>query len=74
MAIINRVSELAGRNRMKPADIARAANISWETANRLWEDDTTSIRFDTLNALCRVLNCQPGDLFVYVPDEDEPSD
>lgn len=27
---------------------------------------------DTLNTLCRLLNCQPGDIMEYIPDETEP--
>ena len=67
--IINRISELAGKKRLKPADLAKAAGISWETATRLWEDGTTSITFKTMAGLCRVLECQPGDLFQYRADE-----
>ncbi|MDU3827905.1 MAG: helix-turn-helix domain-containing protein, partial [Peptostreptococcus sp.] len=29
-----------------------------------------AIRFSTLNDLCRVLNCQPGDILEYIDDED----
>ena len=30
-----------------------------------------AIRFSTLNALCRELGCQPGDILEYIPDESE---
>ena len=34
----------------------------------------SAIRFSTLDALCRELDCQPGDLLEYVPDEEEDED
>jgi putative transcriptional regulator len=36
-------------------------------------DKAKAVRFSTLNGICKALNCQPGDLFEYVPDEEEKS-
>ena len=66
--IKNNVSELAGKKRMQISDLAREAKISYETAKRLWHDETEAVRFDTMAAICKVLDCQPGDLFEYVKD------
>ncbi len=30
-----------------------------------------AMRFSTLDAICRVLNCQPGDILEYIPEEDD---
>lgn len=62
MKLINKISEVAGRKRLKPSTLAKKANISWQTAERLWNDETKRIEFDTLVSLCQVLECQPGDL------------
>ena len=42
------------------------ANLSILKNNR-----AKAVRFSTLNALCRELDCQPGDLLEYIPDEEE---
>ena len=42
------------------------ANLSILTTNR-----AKAIRFSTLNALCRELDCQPGDILEYITDETE---
>jgi len=33
-----------------------------------------AIRFSTLEAICKALDCQPGDLLEYIPDEDKQSE
>lgn len=62
MRLINKISEVAGKKRFRPSTLAKEAKISWQTAKRLWNDETKRIEFDTLLQLCRVLECQPGDL------------
>jgi hypothetical protein len=42
------------------------ANLSILKNNR-----AKAVRFSTLNALCRELECQPGDILEYIPDEEE---
>jgi len=42
------------------------ANLSILKNNR-----AKAIRFSTLNALCRELDCQPGDILEYIPDDEE---
>jgi putative transcriptional regulator len=68
--LVNRVSELAGGRRMQIADLAREAKVSYETAKRLWHNETDAIRFETLANICDALQCGVGDLFVYIPDKD----
>ncbi len=67
--IVSHISELAGRHRMNIQDIARAAGISYPSAHRLYHDRAERFDKRTLDALCRVFRCQPGDLFTYAPDE-----
>ena len=42
------------------------ANLSILKNNR-----AKAVRFSTLNALCRELDCQPGDILEYIPDDEE---
>lgn len=36
---------------------------NWRSINNMIEKETISIRFDTIDKLCKILNCTPGDLF-----------
>lgn len=71
MAIVNKVSAIIGAKRLTIKDVAEAANVSWPAVARLYHDKSTRIDFATLDALCRALDCQPGDLFQYTPEDSQ---
>ena len=56
-------------NRLKLTDLAEATGISINNLSILKTNKARAIRFSTLEAICKALNCQPGDLLRYVPDE-----
>ena len=58
-------------NRMKLKDLAQATGLAVNNLSVLKTNKARAIRFSTLNSLCKVLNCTPGDLIEYVPDEEE---
>ena len=55
--------------RMKLKDLAEATGIAVNNLSILKTNKARAIRFSTLNAVCKALNCTPGDLIEYVPDE-----
>ena len=56
--------------RMKLKDLARATGLAVNNLSILKTNKARAIRFSTLNQLCKVLNCTPGDLIEFVPDKD----
>jgi putative transcriptional regulator len=58
-------------NKMKLKDLAEATGLAVNNLSILKTNKARAIRFSTLNSLCKVLNCTPGDLIEYVPDEQE---
>jgi putative transcriptional regulator len=54
--------------RMKLTELADAAGIALNNLSVLKTNKARAIRFSTLNAICKALNCSPGDLLEYVPD------
>jgi putative transcriptional regulator len=66
--ILNKVSEMVGKRRMTVADLAREAKISYDTAKRLYYGTTERVDLHTLAGVCKALQCQVSDLFVYVDD------
>lgn len=57
--------------RMKLKDLAEATGLAVNNLSILKTNKARAIRFSTLNSLCKVLNCTPGDLLEYIPDEAE---
>ena len=55
--------------RMKLKDLAEATGLALNNLSILKTNKARAIRFSTLNQLCKVLNCTPGDLIEFVPDQ-----
>lgn len=55
--------------RMKLKDLAEETGLAVNNLSILKTNKARAIRFSTLNSLCKVLNCTPGDLIEYIPDE-----
>jgi putative transcriptional regulator len=56
--------------RMKLKDLAEATGLAVNNLSILKTNKARAIRFSTLNSLCKALDCTPGDLLEYIPDED----
>ncbi len=56
---------------MKLTDLAEAAGLALNNVSILKTNKARAIRFSTLEKLCSILDCQPGDLLGFVPDEQE---
>jgi putative transcriptional regulator len=54
---------------MTLSDLAEAIDITLPNLSILKTNKARAIRFTTLDAICRVLDCQPGDLLEHVVDE-----
>jgi len=65
-----KLSTIMGERRLKMSDVVRGTGLGRTTVWNLYHDKATRIGFDVLAKLCRFLKCQPGDLLVYVPDEE----
>lgn len=63
--------EIAHDKKLRLTEISRMSGISRTTLTALNFETNKGIRFDTLNKLCEVLHCGPGDLIKYIPEETE---
>lgn len=66
--VINLDVELA-KKKMSVADFAAAIDITPANVSVLKNGRAKAVRFSTLDAICRVLDCQPGDIFMWVPED-----
>jgi putative transcriptional regulator len=69
MAIVIRLDVMMARRKVRSNALARAIGISEANLSLLKSGKVKGLRFSTLEAICRFLDCQPGDLLEYVPDE-----
>lgn len=70
MIIIN-LDVMLARRKMTSSELASKIGISQANLSILKTGKARAIRFSTLEALCRALSCQPGDILEYVSDEGE---
>ena len=69
MAIQLNLDMMLVRRRMKLTELSERVGITLANLSILKQDKARAIRFSTLEALCRELQCQPGDLLEYRPEE-----
>lgn len=69
MAIRVNLAVLLAERNIKSKDLAAAVGITEANLSLLKQGKVKGMRFDTLDAICRSLNCQPGDLLKYVEND-----
>ena len=74
MPIIVNVDVMLARRKMSSGELAEKVGISAANLSILKTGKAKAVRFTTLSALCKALDCQPGDLLEYRPGEDPPED
>lgn len=61
---------MLARRKMLAGELADAVGITPANLSILKNGKAKAIRLSTLEAVCRALDCQPGDILEYVPDDD----
>lgn len=69
MPIVIKLDVMLARNKMKSKDLAAQVGITEQNLSLIKSGKVKGIRFSTLETICRELNCQPGDILEYRPDE-----
>ena len=69
MIIIN-LDEMMAKRKMSLGELSEAVGITLANLSILKNNRAKAIRFSTLDAICRALDCQPSDILEYVPGED----
>ena len=68
MPIIINVDVMLARRKMSSGELAQKIGISAANLSILKTGKAKAVRFTTLDAICRALDCQPGDVLEYKPD------
>jgi len=69
MAIIVRLDRIMADRKISLNELSEKVQMTNVNLSNLKNEKMKGIRFETMNSICKILNCQPGDLFEYVEDE-----
>lgn len=69
MAIVVRLDVMLARRKMTSRELAARIGLSEQNLSLLKSGKVRGVRFGTLEAICAELECQPGDLLEFLPDE-----
>lgn len=69
MPITVNIDVMLARRKMSSGELAEKVGISATNLSILKTGKAKAVRFSTQEALCRALDCQPGDILEYVPDD-----
>lgn len=69
MAIVVNLDVELAKRKMSVSELAAAVDITVANISVLKNGRAKAVRFSTLDAICSVLGCQPGDLLTWVPNE-----
>ena len=70
MAIIVNLDLMLARRKMTSAELAERIGMTPANLSILKTGKAKAVRMSTMDAICRELKCQPGDLFEYTEDDD----
>jgi DNA-binding Xre family transcriptional regulator len=73
MIVVNIKRLAEARGITNAYQLQKALEVQPSVAARLWKGEFTKISLDTLNKLCRLMNCQPDKLLRYEPDKENRS-
>jgi putative transcriptional regulator len=71
MAIIVNLDVMLARRKMRSRELAERIGITEQNVSLLKSGKVKGIRFDTLDRICTVLDCQPGDILEFRADKPE---
>ncbi|MDD3959327.1 MAG: helix-turn-helix transcriptional regulator [Oscillospiraceae bacterium] len=71
MPIVIRLDVEMAKKKISLSDLAERIDLSQANLSILKNERAKAIRFVTLEAICRELGCQPGDILEYIPEDEK---
>lgn len=71
--IIFNIDVMLAKRKMSVTELSRRVGITMANISILKNGKARAVRVDTLDKLCRALDCQPGDILEYREDADDPA-
>ena len=70
MPIVVHLDVMLAKRKMRSRELSEHIGITEQNVSLLKSGKVKGIRFETLEKICKVLDCQPGDILEYVPEEE----
>ena len=74
MGIILNLDVMMAKRKISLTELAEKVDITLANLSILKNNKAKAVRFSTLEAICKALNCQPGDILEFVPEEESETD
>ncbi len=71
MAIVVNLDVMMAKRKMSVTELANRVDITMANLSILKNNKAKAVRFTTLDAICRALDCQPGDILEYVKEDQD---
>ena len=71
MSIMVNLDVMMAKRKMSLGELAQKVDITMANLSILKNNKARAVRFSTLEAICKALDCQPGDILEFVPDGEE---
>jgi putative transcriptional regulator len=71
MTIVVNLDVVLARRKMRSKELAERIGITEQNVSLLKSGKVKGVRFDTLDRICEVLDCQPGDILEWRPERPE---
>lgn len=74
MSIIINIDVMLAKRKMSVTELSERVGITMANISVLKNGKAKAVKISTLNSICKVLDCQPGDILEYVEDGDDEND
>lgn len=71
MAIIINLDVMLAKRKMSVTELSERVGITMANISILKNGKAKAVRLDTLDKICKILDCQPGDILEYVDEEND---
>ena len=71
MPIVVNLDVMLAKRKMSLGQLSQEVGVTMANLSILKTNKAKAVRFTTLEAICKALDCQPGDLLEYVPEQEE---
>ena len=71
MAIVVNLDVMMAKRKISVTELANKVDITMANLSILKNNKAKAVRFTTMDAICRALDCQPGDILEYVKEEED---
>ena len=69
MSIVINLNVMMAKRKIGLTELAKEVDITMANLSILKNNKAKAVRFSTLNAICKALDCQPGDILEYAPED-----